>query len=205
MVPGRSASAKHLANKHRTAFAGGGRTPGKYRSTVPIYAIEDKEPKIDPDAYVHPDATVIGDVRIGPGSSVWPSAVLRGDYGTIHVGEATSIQDGAIIHATSHLDTCIGSWVVVGHLAHIEGSTVEDQSLIGVGSIVLHRAVVERGATVAAGAVITNDMRVPAGALAVGVPAAIKADRSNTALIKLMAQVYVDNTARYRKGLRRLD
>ena len=181
------------------------RVPAHYRATVPIYAIGDREPAIDPEAYVHPEATVIGDVRIGPNSSVWPSAVLRGDYGTIHVGEATSIQDGAIIHATSDLDTRIGSWVVVGHLAHIEGSTVEDQSLIGVGSIVLHRAVVEHGATVAAGAVITNDMRVPSGALAVGVPATIKADRSHTALIKLMAQVYVDNTARYKKELRRLD
>lgn len=172
---------------------------------MPIYAIADRVPTIDPEAYVHPDATIIGDVRIGPRSSVWPSAVLRGDYGTIHVGAATSIQDGAIIHATSDLDTRIGSWVVVGHLAHIEGATVEDQTLIGVGSIVLHRAVVEYGATVAAGAVITNDMRVPAGALAVGVPASIKADRSHTALIKLMAQVYVDNTARYKTELRRLD
>ncbi|HVA73900.1 MAG TPA: gamma carbonic anhydrase family protein [Acidimicrobiales bacterium] len=172
---------------------------------MPIYAIGERVPSIDPEAYVHPDATVIGDVRIGAHSSVWPSAVLRGDYGTIHVGEATSIQDGAIIHATSDLDTSIGSWVVVGHLAHIEGATVEDQSLIGVGSIVLHRAVVEHGSTVAAGAVITNDMRVPSGALAVGVPASIKPDRSHTGLIKLMAQVYVENTARYKKGLRRLD
>ena len=172
---------------------------------MPIYAIGERVPSIDPAAYVHPEATVIGDVRIGPGSSVWPSAVLRGDYGTIFVGEATSIQDGAIIHATSHLDTSIGSWVVVGHLAHIEGSTVEDESLIGVGSIVLHRAVVERGATVAAGAVITNDMRVPAGALAVGVPATIKEGRSHSKMIKLMAQVYVDNTAIYKNGLRRLD
>lgn len=172
---------------------------------MPIYALGERAPSIHPDAYVHPDATVIGDVRIGAQSSVWPSAVLRGDYGTIHVGEATSVQDGAIIHATSDLDTRIGSWVVIGHLAHIEGATIEDQTLIGVGSIVLHRSVVEHGATVAAGAVITNDMRVPAGALAVGVPASIKADRSHTALIKLMAQVYVDNTGRYKQGLRRLD
>lgn len=172
---------------------------------MPIYALGERAPSIHPDAYIHPDATVIGDVRVGARSSVWPSAVLRGDYGTVHVGEATSVQDGAIIHATSDLDTRIGSWVVIGHLAHIEGATVEDQTLIGVGSIVLHRAVVEHGATVAAGAVVTNDMRVPAGALAVGVPASIKPDRSHTALIKLMAQVYVDNTARYKQGLRRLD
>jgi carbonic anhydrase/acetyltransferase-like protein (isoleucine patch superfamily) len=172
---------------------------------VPIYAIDDRQPTIDPDAFVHPDATVIGDVRIGARSSVWPSAVLRGDYGSVIVGEATNIQDGAVIHATDTLDTVIGSWVVVGHLAHIEGARIHDRSLIGVGSIVLHRAVVETGATVGAGAVVTNDMRVPARALAVGVPATIKADRSHAELIELMAQIYVDNAERYRKGLRRLD
>lgn len=172
---------------------------------MPIYAIGELVPTIDPEAYVHPDATVIGDVHLGPGSSVWPSAVLRGDYGTITIGEATSVQDGAIIHATNDLNTVIGSWVVIGHLAHIEGATIEDRSLIGVGSIVLHRAVVEAGATVAAGAVITNDMVVPANALAVGIPATIKPDRSHPEIIGLMAKVYVDNSERYRTGLRRLD
>jgi carbonic anhydrase/acetyltransferase-like protein (isoleucine patch superfamily) len=172
---------------------------------VPIYAIEDRRPTIHPEAYVHPDATVIGDVRIGARSSVWPSAVLRGDYGSVVVGVATSIQDGAVIHATELLDTVIGSWVVVGHLAHIEGAQIHDRALVGVGSIVLHRAVVETGATVAAGAVITNDMRVPENALAVGVPASVKPDRSRPDVIEMMAQVYVANTARYRTGLRRLD
>lgn len=171
---------------------------------MPIYAIGDRVPSIDADAFVHPDATVIGDVRLGAGSSVWPSAVLRGDYGPVIVGEATSIQDGAIIHATANLDTRIGSWVVVGHLAHVEGAIVEDHSLIGVGSVVLHRAVVETGATVAAGAVVTSDMRVPAGALAVGVPATLKEGRSHPEIIKMMAQVYVDNTKRYKSDLRRI-
>jgi carbonic anhydrase/acetyltransferase-like protein (isoleucine patch superfamily) len=171
---------------------------------VPVYAIEDRVPAIDPDAYVHPDATIIGDVRIGPRSSVWPSAVLRGDYGTVIVGEATSIQDGAVIHATAQLDTVIGSWVVVGHLAHIEGATVADRALIGVGSIVLHRAVVGEGATVGAGAVVTNDLAVPPRALAVGVPARIQPDRSDPGSIELMAQLYIDNAKRYREGLRRL-
>ena len=172
---------------------------------MPIYAIDDRSPSIDPDAYVHPEATIIGDVRIGPKSSIWPSAVVRGDYGSVRIGEATNIQDGAVIHATAHLDTDIGSWVVIGHLAHIEGATIEDCALIGVGSIVLHRAIVETGATVGAGAVVTNDARVPAGALAVGVPAAMKPGRSHPELIRTMAQVYVENAARYQKGLRRLD
>jgi carbonic anhydrase/acetyltransferase-like protein (isoleucine patch superfamily) len=172
---------------------------------VAIYALGERSPTIHPDAFVHPEATIIGSVTVGARSSVWPSAVLRGDYGSIVVGDATSIQDGAIIHATGELDTVIGSWVVVGHLAHIEGATVEDRSLIGVGSVVLHRAVVETGATVAAGAVVTNDMRVPAASLAVGIPATVKEGRSRAEQIEMMAVVYVENASRYRSGLRRLD
>jgi carbonic anhydrase/acetyltransferase-like protein (isoleucine patch superfamily) len=172
---------------------------------VPIYAIGERVPTIDGAAYVHPDATVIGDVRVGADSSVWPSAVLRGDYGAVIVGEGTSIQDGAVIHATSSLDTVIGSRVVVGHLAHIEGATICDGALIGVGSTILHRAVVEEGATVGAGAVVTNDLRVPASALAVGVPATIKPDRSDPDGIQEMVQIYIDNAKRFRTGLRRLD
>lgn len=172
---------------------------------MPRYAIDDREPTIDPGAWVHPDAVIIGDVTIGPRSSVWPCAVLRGDYGSIVIGAETSVQDGAVIHATEELATIVGSRVVIGHLAHLEGCRVEDASLIGVGSVVLHRAVVGRGATVGAGAVVTNDLVVPPGALAVGVPAQIKQGRSNPAMIEQSAAIYVDNTARFRRGLRRLD
>lgn len=172
---------------------------------MPRYAIDDREPTIDPEAWVHPDAVIIGDVTIGPRSSVWPCAVLRGDYGSIVIGAETSVQDGAVIHATEELATIVGSRVVIGHLAHLEGCRVEDASLIGVGSVVLHRAVVGRGATVGAGAVVTNDLVVPPGALAVGVPAQIKQGRSNPAMIEQSAAIYVDNAARFRRGLRRLD
>jgi carbonic anhydrase/acetyltransferase-like protein (isoleucine patch superfamily) len=172
---------------------------------VAIYAIGDLEPDIDPTAFVHPQATVIGNVRIGPNSSVWPQAVLRGDYGSIAIGSGSNIQDGAVVHATDDLPTAVGDLVVVGHLAHLEGCKIHDRALIGVGSIVLHRAVVETGATVAAGAVITNDMQVPARSLAVGVPATIKDNRSDPGLIEFMAKVYIDNAARYLGGLRRLD
>lgn len=170
-----------------------------------IYALGERTPTIDPDAFVHPDAVVIGDVTIGPHSSIWPCAVLRGDYGRITVGEATSVQDGAVIHATADLPTEIGSWVVIGHLAHIEGAVIEDRTLIGVGSKVLHRARVRTGATVGANAVVTNDMEVPERGLAVGVPAVVKADRSRPEFIEAAAQVYVANCERYRVGLRRLD
>ena len=170
-----------------------------------IYAIGDLVPEIHETAFVHPEATVIGRVRLGPRSSVWPQAVVRGDYGSIVIGEESNVQDGAVIHATDSLDTVVGDRVVIGHLAHLEGCTVKNRALIGVGSAVLHRAVVEEGATVGAGAVITNDMVVPACGLAVGVPAIVKPDRSDPDLIALMAAVYVRNCDRYRSELRRID
>ena len=172
---------------------------------MPIYAIEDRVPTISADAFVHPDAVVIGHVTIGARSSVWPGAVLRGDYGNIEIGEATSIQDGTVVHATSTLDTVVGSHAVIGHLVHLEGCVIEDGALVGSGSVVLHRARVGTGATVGAGAVVTNGMQIPAGALAVGTPAIIKEGRSNPAFIKEAMNVYVENTERYRRGLRRLD
>jgi carbonic anhydrase/acetyltransferase-like protein (isoleucine patch superfamily) len=172
---------------------------------MPLYAIDDRVPTIAPDAFVHPDAVIIGHVTIGSRSTVWPGAVLRGDYGAIEVGTATSIQDGSVVHATSELDTIIGSEVVIGHLVHLEGCVVEDGALVGSGSVVLHRARVGARATVGAGAVITNNMQVPPGALAVGTPAIIKEGRSNPELIKMAVAVYLENGERYRRGLRRLD
>ena len=169
---------------------------------MPIYALGDRTPTIHPDAFVHPDAVVIGDVRIGAHSSVWPGAVLRGDYGTIMVGERTSVQDGAIVHAVADYPTVIGDDCVVGHLAHLEGCVVEDRALIGSGSVVLHEATVRSGATVAAGAVVRNRTDVPANALAVGVPATIRPDASNLAEIALGAALYVQNAQRYRDELR---
>lgn len=170
-----------------------------------IYSLGERTPNIHPDAFVHPDATVIGDVTIGALSSVWPSAVLRGDYGTIVVGERTSIQDGAVVHAVAEFPTLVGSDVVVGHLAHLEGCTIHDGSLVGSGSIVLHHAHVHTGATVGAGAVITNGMIVPEDALAVGVPAKVREGASSRAMIQASAAVYVENTVRYQRELRRID
>src|SRR5580700_10152600 len=125
-----------------------------------IYELDGATPHIDRDAFVHPDAVVIGDVTVGPGASVWPSAVLRGDYGTITVGARSSIQDGSVLHAVPWTPTVVGMRCVVGHLAHLEGCTLEDDSLVGSGSVVLHWAVVSHGATVGANAVVPNNMVV---------------------------------------------
>lgn len=170
-----------------------------------IYALGDRVPQVHPEAYVHPDATVIGDVTIGAHSSVWPSAVLRGDYGTITVGERTSIQDGTVVHATHDKPTTIGSRVVVGHLAHLEGCTIEDDSLVGSGSIVLHDAVVRSGGLVGAGAVVSNGVEVPAKAMALGVPAKMRLDAVPAGTFAPAVELYARNAAHYKQELKRLD
>jgi carbonic anhydrase/acetyltransferase-like protein (isoleucine patch superfamily) len=172
---------------------------------VAIYELNGVTPKIDPEAYVHPDAVVIGDVAIGADSSVWPHAVLRGDYGTITIGSRTSIQDGTVIHAGPGFPTIIGDGCVVGHLTHLEGCRLEDESLAGSGSVILHHAVVSSGATVGANAVVPNNMVIPPGALALGIPAKILEGRSDQFMIGFSADQYVENAKRYRGSLRRID
>jgi carbonic anhydrase/acetyltransferase-like protein (isoleucine patch superfamily) len=170
-----------------------------------LYALGDIEPQIDPGAFVHPDCTIIGNVVVGTGSTIWPQAVLRGDQSRIVVGERTSVQDGAVLHCTRELETIIGDDCTIGHLAHLEGCVVENGALVGTGSIVLHRAVVRSGALVGAGAVVPNDMEVPAGAMALGVPAKLKEGAVRPEQVIHPAQEYVRNWARYRAELRRID
>ena len=172
---------------------------------MPIYQLGDLVPTVDPQAYVLPAAVVIGDVTIGSEASVWPGAVLRGDYGTITVGARTSVQDGTVIHAGPGFPTVVGDGCVIGHLAHLEGCILQDECLVGSGSVVLHHAVISSGATVGANAVVPNRMEVPPGALALGVPATVRSGGSNLALIRASAAEYVANARRYREALVRLD
>src|SRR4051812_10817182 len=116
-----------------------------------VSALGDLVPKIDPTAWVHPTATVVSDVEIGPESSVWPGAVLRGDFGAIRVGARTSIQDNAVLHAAPNAPTVVGDECVIAHLAFIETAVVEDLCLVGVGAVVLPGAHRRRGAVAAAG------------------------------------------------------
>ena len=170
-----------------------------------IYALDDLVPSIDPTAWVHPEAVIIGAVTIGPESSVWPCAVLRADSAPITIGAQTSVQDGVVIHVASGLPTVIGSRVTLGHVCHLEGSTVEDDALIGVNSVVLHRAVIGRGAIMGAGAVVTADTIVPAGAMALGVPAKIKENAAPVGFSTPNVQTYIEHARRYPTALRRLD
>lgn len=170
-----------------------------------VYALGHQVPQIHPDAYISPEAVVIGSVTIGSESSIWPGAVLRGDDGEIHIGARTSIQDGAIIHTTHFQPTTVGDECVIGHLAHLEGCTIHDGALVGSGSVVLHEAVVETGALVGAGAVVSGGTVVPARAMALGIPAKIRPEAVTPEMISLGMQSYVDRGHRYRAELRRLD
>lgn len=172
---------------------------------MPIYALGPLEPQIHEEAFVHPDAVVIGNVVVGAGSSVWPGAVLRGDGFGIVVGARTSIQDNAVLHNTEDLATVVGDACTIGHLVHLEGCTIEDGCLVGVGAVVLHRVIVRSGAIVASNAVVLDDTEVPGGALALGVPARIREGAANPALISEGAANYLERTRRYRAELRRLD
>lgn len=167
-----------------------------------IYALGDQVPQIDPTAYVHPDAVVIGSVTIGAESSIWPGAVLRGDDGAILIGARTSIQDGTVLHTTAILPTTVGDGCVIGHIVHLEGCIIEDGALVGNGSVVLHNAVVGSGAIVGSNAVVPNNMHVPPGAMALGVPAKIREGASHPEMIQLAMQSYVDRAKRYREDLR---
>lgn len=154
---------------------------------------------------MHPEAVIIGDVRIGALSSIWPGAVLRGDEGFISIGERTSIQDNSVLHTTPWWPTIVGDECVVGHIVHLEGCTIESGCLIGNGSIVMHRVIVRSGAIVAANSVVLNDTEVPAGALALGSPAKMREGKADPELIRRGVEAYVHRSRTYPTELRRLD
>jgi carbonic anhydrase/acetyltransferase-like protein (isoleucine patch superfamily) len=173
---------------------------------MPIYALGDVEPSIDATAYIHPDAIVIGDVTIGAESSVWPTAVLRGDPGGIVIGAGTSIQDGTVVHTTPATPTLVGDECVIGHLVHLEGCTIGNGSLVGSGAIVLNGAVLEDECLVGAGALVPGNLTVPRHAMALGVPATIKHDAVKPELhIQPGMAIYRERGNTYRQRLRRLD
>lgn len=170
-----------------------------------IYALGERVPRIADDAFVHPDAVIIGDVTIGSLSSIWPGAVLRGDGGRIVIGDSTSVQDGSVLHCTSTLDTIVGDRCTIGHNAHLEGCTVLDDSLIGSGSVILHAALIGPHALVGACALVGNGRVVPAFARALGVPATITENVVTPDAFAHNVQVYVSKARIYPQDMRRID
>jgi carbonic anhydrase/acetyltransferase-like protein (isoleucine patch superfamily) len=130
-------------------------------------------PRIAGTAYVHPLAVVIGDVVLQERVSVWPTAVIRGDTDRVEIGEESNVQDGTIIHVDHGVPTMIGRRVAIGHRAIVHGATIHDDVLVGMGAIVLNRAVIGSGTIVGAGAVVREGMEIPPQSLVVGVPARV--------------------------------
>jgi carbonic anhydrase/acetyltransferase-like protein (isoleucine patch superfamily) len=163
-------------------------------------AFAGKSPRVDPSAFVHAAATLIGDIVIGPESSVWPNVTLRGDDGPIVIGGQTSIQDNAVIHCTeSWSQTRVGDRVTVGHSAVLHGCTIHDDVLIGMGAIVLDNAVVESGALVAAGTLVPPGKVVRAGTVVAGNPMKLVrecADKDRQ-MIETGWRAYVRRAAQY--------
>ena len=158
-------------------------------------------PQVHPDAFVHSAAILIGEVEIGPESSVWPTATLRGDDGPIRIGARTSIQDGTVIHNTEGLSTTtVGDRVTVGHRVILHGCTVGDDCIIGMGCIILDNAVVEPGCIVGAGAVIPPGKRVEAGTVVVGNPMRLlrTCTEKDTEFIAYSWKEYVKRVGQYR-------
>lgn len=128
-------------------------------------------PEIAEDAFIAPNAVIVGNVRIGSRSSVWFNTVIRGDIAPITVGDRTSVQDNTVVHVNTDAPTTIGDDVTIGHAALVHGTTIHDGALIGMGSLVLSYSVVGKGTVIAAGALIPERAVVPDGAIMVGVPA----------------------------------
>ncbi|MBV9685496.1 MAG: gamma carbonic anhydrase family protein [Solirubrobacterales bacterium] len=147
-----------------------------------IVELDGVGPTIGEDVFLAPTAVLVGDVRVGERTNIWFGTVLRGDVSHIEIGAGSSIQENAVIHCATDLPTVIGTDVVVGHGAMLEGCTIDDGALIGMGAIVLQHARVGAGAMLAAGAIVPERAQIAAGVLAAGVPARVKKELSGSAL-----------------------
>ncbi|MBT8245011.1 MAG: gamma carbonic anhydrase family protein [Winogradskyella sp.] len=137
-----------------------------------IKPVKGKHPKIPKDCFVAENATIVGEVSMGMNCSIWFNAVIRGDVHFIKIGNKVNIQDGAVIHATYQKSpTTIGNNVSIGHNAIVHGCTINDNVLVGMGSIIMDDCVVESNSIIAAGAVLTKNTRVESGSIYAGVPA----------------------------------
>lgn len=168
-----------------------------------IIELDGCSPTIGEDVFLAPTAVLIGDVRVGDRANIWFGTVLRGDESHIEIGEETSVQDNAVIHCAHDLPTVIGRRVIIGHGALLEGCVVEDEAVVGMGSIVLQRASVGARAMVAAGAVVAERSEIGPGILAAGVPAREKKELSGSAAgwVAGAAGTYQELRERYLQNL----
>jgi carbonic anhydrase/acetyltransferase-like protein (isoleucine patch superfamily) len=154
----------------------------------------EKTPDTARATFIAANATVVGDVILGPKSSVFYGAVLRGDIARIVVGEGTNIQDNAIVHLADDLDAIIGAWCTIGHAAIVHACTVEDECLIGMGATILDGARIGARSLIGAKALVTQGMVIPPGSLVYGAPAKVVSRLSETEQqnLRRWAEKYVE-------------
>lgn len=171
-----------------------------------IYEIAGKRPVIEADSFVHPTAVIIGEVRIGSGCFIGPSAVLRADCGPITIGDGSSIQDNATVHVDPGAKVDVGRNVIVGHNVVIHDVTLHDECVIGMGAVLLANVVCGTGVVVAAGSVVKQGMNIPAGKLVIGNPAKIVKDVSPElkAYVKAGIEQYKEMNRVYRETMKEI-
>jgi carbonic anhydrase/acetyltransferase-like protein (isoleucine patch superfamily) len=170
-----------------------------------IYALDDRKPAFKGDHFVAPNAAVIGSVVMGHGASVWWSATVRGDNDVITLGENVNVQDGCVIHTDAGLQVVLERNVSVGHLVMLHGCTIGENSLIGIGAIVLNRATIGKNCLIGAGATVTEGKVIPDGSMVLGVNRIVRTlTPEEIAMNTWIAEHYVERAARYRQGLKPL-
>jgi carbonic anhydrase/acetyltransferase-like protein (isoleucine patch superfamily) len=168
---------------------------------MPFYELDGAEPQVAEGVFVAPTASLIGNVVVAEGASIWFGAVLRGDFSGIEIGSGTCVQDNAVLHCAHELPTIVGNDVTIGHGAMLEGCVVEDGALVGMGAIVLQRARVGARSMLAAGTVVREGQVIPEGVLAAGAPAVLKKELDGSARrwVETAAAEYRELSARYRE------
>jgi carbonic anhydrase/acetyltransferase-like protein (isoleucine patch superfamily) len=176
---------------------------------MPIYSLDGNAPLLPQPGqfWIAPDAHVIGRVRLGRDVGIWFGAVLRGDNEPIDIGEATNIQEGAVLHTDEGAPLKVGAGCTVGHRAILHGCTIGENSLIGMGATVLNHARIGANCLIGANALVTEGKEFPDNSLIVGAPAkAIRAlDEAAVERLRWSSRNYVENWKRFAKGMRRID
>lgn len=171
-----------------------------------VYSLTDKKPQLPPEGeyWIAPNATVVGDVTLKSGASIWFGAVVRGDNDPIVIGENTNIQDGSVLHSDPGEPLIIGANVTIGHMAMLHSCEIGDGTLIGIGAVVLGRAVIGRNCLIGANALITEGKVIPDGSLVMGQPGKVvrTLEPGQIAALEASAEHYVQNWKRYAAGLR---
>jgi carbonic anhydrase/acetyltransferase-like protein (isoleucine patch superfamily) len=171
-----------------------------------VYQLDDLTPQLADSAWVADNAQVVGDVHMGADSSVWFSSVVRGDTATIRIGEGTNIQDGSVLHADVGIPLTIGKHVTVGHMVQLHGCTIGDESLIGIGAVVLNGAKIGKNCLVGAGSLVTEGKEFPDGSMILGSPAKVVRELTPEQVegLRRSAQHYVNNKNRFKAGLKKI-